>query len=144
MRDIENLVITNISNALAEKYPSAEVSGEYVEQPAKFPHVFVLQINKTVNRSYISTSGINNMYDVAFQVIVYSNRLNTAKSECKDIMAIIDDVMTDGEDGMRFRPTYQAHVPNFDSRIYRLVRRYSGTVRQAYDGNTELFIVSPD
>lgn len=143
MHDIENLVITNIYSSLLADYPTATVSGEYVEQPAEFPHVFVLQINKSLNRSYISTSGLDKAYDVTFQIIVYSNKLGTAKSECKDIMEKIDRVMSEGDVGMRFRLDYQAHVPNFDSRIYRLIRRYSGTVRESYDGNKDVMIVSP-
>ena len=143
MYDIENLVINNIANAVKSRFPTAEITGDYVENPANFPHVFVLQSNKTVNRSYISTSGINNAWDVTFQVIVYSNKLGTAKSECKAVMETIDEIMTDGLNGMRFRPVYQAHVPNFDTRIYRLVRRYSGVVKQAYDGNVNVFTVSP-
>lgn len=139
MKDIENLVITNIAKVIADDFPTAEVSGEYIEEPASFPHVFVLQINKSDAADYMSTGGIDNAQNVTIQIIVYSNKLGTAKSECKNIMEKVDEAMRD----MRFRLTYQAHVPNFDSRIYRLVRRYSGAVRVSYCGDEEILMITP-
>lgn len=139
MRDIENYVINAVNNAVTARYPSAEVSGEYIEQPASFPHIFVLQINKSDVSSYISTSGISSAQDVTIQVIIYSNRLGTAKSECKDIAETVDEAMKE----MRFRLSYQAHVPNFDTRIYRLIRRYTGTVRVSANGDEDYLTVTP-
>ena len=139
MRDIENYVINAINNAVTARYPSAEVSGDYVEQPANFPHVFVLQINKYDVPSQMSLTNIEHAQEVTFQIIVYSNKLGTAKTECKNIMDTVDETMHD----MNFRLSYQAHVPNFDTRIYRLVRRYVGAVRGSYSGDPNIYMINP-
>ena len=67
------------------------------------------------------------MAQVMFEVNVYSNKAEGRKSECKSIMAAIDEVLFK----MNFKRMALTPVPNMeDATIYRLVARY----RVATDG----------
>lgn len=120
MIDCENEVYTRIAEALRSDFPEINVSGEYANIPSAFPHVsFVQSDNKTVKGS----TGIDKeMAEVMFEVNVYSNKKTGRKTECKQIIKKIDDVMF----SMNFRRLSLTVVPNLENAtIYRLVARYS-------------------
>jgi hypothetical protein len=64
-----------------------------------------------------------------YQVDVYSNRVYGKKTECRKIMAEIDDAMA----GMGFTRTTMTPVPNMnDATIYRLTARYTVLADEKY------------
>jgi hypothetical protein len=71
-------------------------------------------------------SGSNeNHANVMYEVNVYSNRATGKKSECKEIIALIDKEML----ALGFSRATLTPVPNMnDSTIYRMVGRYRATV----------------
>ena len=65
------------------------------------------------------------MVNFMYEANVYSNKTSGKKSECKEIIALIDAEML----AMGFVRTTLTAVPNeYDSTIYRMVGRYTATV----------------
>ena len=61
------------------------------------------------------------MAQVMFEVNVYSNKTEGKKTECKEIMKVIDEVLFK----MNFKRIAMTPVPNMeDASIYRMVARY--------------------
>jgi len=123
MIDIENELYTRIAQRLRKEFDSIHISGEYVREPAKFPHVTIIQQD---NSSYEPTMTHEEVHSlVMFEVNVYSNKLSGKKTECKQIMKIINEEFMD----MGFRRTVLRPIPNlYDATIYRMVARYTGVV----------------
>lgn len=138
MNDIENQVYTRIAQAFRESYPQGSISGGYVRMPSAFPHVCVEQKDSYSMR--LDSSG-NEITALMFEINVYSNSANGRKSECKEIMRLIDMLMN----SMNFVRISLTPTPNMggslfgganleELEIYRLTARYKG----ATDG-TNLF-----
>ena len=80
--------------------------------------------NSTRADTIDSGSGENHA-NVMYEVNVYSNKTSGKKSECKAIIALIDEEML----AMGFSRVSLTPVPNeYDSSIYRMVGRYRATV----------------
>ena len=125
MIDKENEVITRVSDAVHALYPSAKIDGSYQPAPSKFPHVSIYQGNSYTPPQYRDSSVYSKYEAVMFEVEVCSNKQSTKKTECKKIMAVIVDTMSE----MNFRLDSLAPIPNVaDSTIYRLTARFTGTV----------------
>lgn len=135
MKDIENYVYTQVISALN----GVDCSSVYAPVPDKYPHLYFTQLNKATHTPYISTSRIDNADEVTFEAQVTSAKDTLAKSECKEIMSAIDDVMY----GMRFSLMSSNPVPEVDRTKYRLVHRYSGVVRPYIDGEEDKLSVTP-
>lgn len=126
MIDCENEVYTRIATVLRERFPGINIAGEYVKSPAGFPHVSITQSDNHVVSGRMTGSA--EMAQVMFEVNVYSNKTEGKKTECKEIMKVIDDVLF----RMNFKRLALTPVPNMeDATIYRLVARY----RVMTDGN---------
>lgn len=123
MIDIENELYTRIAQRLRNEFDSIHISGEYVREPAKFPHVTIVQQD---NSSYEPTMTYEEVHSLLmFEVNVYSNKLSGKKTECKQIMKIINEEFM----SMGFRRTVLRPIPNlYDATIYRMVARYTGVV----------------
>lgn len=126
MIDIENIIINTLVTAL----PNVNVVGSLIESPESFPCVAVEQIDSYVYNTQDSSSNENHD-KIAFQIEIYSNKQDTAKSECKAIAKTVDDTML----GMKFNRTFLNRVKNADSKIYRLVGRYEGVVAKGVTHN---------
>ena len=126
MIDPENEVYTKVATALRAEFAGINISGEYVNAPSTFPHVYFTQADNTVVAH--QTDDVHEMAHVMFEVNVYSNKANGKKTECKKIMKKIDEVMF----SINFRRTALTPVPNMENTsIFRLVGRYEGNT----DGN---------
>lgn len=125
MIDCENEVYTRVATVLREKFPGIDIAGDYVKAPSSFPHVSITQSDNAVISGRMTGSA--EMAQVMFEVNVYSNKAQGRKSECKSIMAVIDEILFK----MNFKRMALTPVPNMeDATIYRLVARY----RVATDG----------
>lgn len=125
MIDIENELFTEIATAVRAEFPGAYVAGEYVNAPSKFPAVYIVEMDNTVNRATRDTGGIENFADVMYQVDVFSNKNKGKKAECKSIAAFIDVLFA----RMGFTRSFLNPVPNIDDgTIYRMTGRWIATV----------------
>lgn len=121
MIDVEFEVFTKVATALRAAYSGIYVAGEYVNQPSKFPAVFILEMANTVRESTIDSGSSENHADLMYQVDVYSNLVKGKKAEAKEIMAAVDEQFA----RLGFIRTFCNPVPNFDdARIYRMTARY--------------------
>ena len=125
MIDHEAELFTTIATALRTEFPDIYVSGEYVSQPPKFPAVYIIQQDNTVNRLGRDSGAIENFADVMYQVDIFSNKNKGKKAECKNIAAFIDGMFA----RMGFTRSFLNPVPNIDNgTIYRMTGRWIATV----------------
>lgn len=125
MIDIESQVFTKVANALRNENSKIYVTGEYVKQPPRFPHVALLEIDNSMLSSTATTSSNENHAVVMYEVNVFSNKQTGKKSECKSLMKIIDEQMNN----LGFVRVMTTPVPNeLDSSIYRIYARYRAIV----------------
>ena len=121
IKDIENQVYTPIAQALREHFQGIYVTGEYVKTPSKFPHVSIEEKDNYTTPDHKDTGGSEKYATVMYEVNAYSNKTSGKKSECRSIIALIDQMMYE-RNLIRIAMT---PVPNLeDATIYRLTARY--------------------
>ena len=121
MIDVESKVYTPIAVALRNTFSGIFVSGEYVKAPSRFPHVSIVEMDNYTSTDRLDTSDTERFSTVMYEVNVYSNKASGKKTECKEIMAFLDDLMYK----MNFKRLSLAPVPNMDdATIYRMTARY--------------------
>lgn len=125
MIDIENIVFDRVATRVREVFPDIFMVGEFVNSPPFFPAVFLMEMDNSVRIETIDSGSGENHVNVMYEVTTYSNKTTGKKSECKAIMALIDEEML----AMGFTRSTLTPVPNDnDSTIYRMVGRYRATV----------------
>lgn len=124
MIDLENDIYDYAAKALRAAHTGIDVAAEYVEMPAKFPHVSIVEAdNRVLER--MRTNNIENAASVMYEVNIYSNKASGKKSEAKAIANTLDDVLS----GIGFTRTFREQVPNLrDATIYRIVCRYEAVI----------------
>lgn len=129
MIDIEKLVYTPIAESLRKRFKGITVSGEYVNSPAKFPYVSIVEQDNYTTQSHLDSSGTERYATVMYEVNVYSDKAGKKKTVCREIMGVIDEMLY----GKNFTRISMSPVPNLENgTIYRLVARYKAET----DGNT--------
>jgi hypothetical protein len=125
MIDIENEVFDRVAKRVREQFPNIFMVGEYVKSPSSFPAVSLMEMDNSIRESTADSGSNENHANVMYEVNVYSNKTTGKKSECKNIVALIDMEMT----AMGFVRSTLTPVPNeYDSTIYRMVGRYRAAV----------------
>ena len=125
MVDIEAQVFNRVATRVRERLPNIFMAGEYVSSPSSFPAVSLVEMDNSILESTVDSSSNENHANVMYEVNVYSNKTAGKKSECKEIVAFIDEEMT----VMGFVRSTLTPVPNeYDSTIYRMVARYRAVV----------------
>ena len=124
MTDLENDIFDYAAKALRAAHTGLAVAAEYVEMPAKFPHVSIVEAdNRILER--MRTNNIENAIQSMFECNIYSNKASGKKSEAKAIANTLDDVLS----GIGFTRTFREQVPNLrDATIYRIVCRYEAVI----------------
>ena len=124
MIDLENDIFDYAAKALRAAHTGIDVAAEYVEMPAKFPHVSIVEAdNRVLER--MRTNSIENAASVMYECNIYSNKASGKKSEAKAIANTLDDVLS----GIGFTRTFREQVPNLrDATIYRIVCRYEAVI----------------
>ena len=128
MIDIENVIFTELATAIRTAYSGASVYGEYVEVPASFPCVTIVEADNRVMERTRDLSGIEHYAEVMYEINIYTNDANGKKSKAKAIAQIVDSVMS----GRLFTRTFRGQTPNIDRTIYRITMRYKGVVSENY------------
>ena len=72
MIDVENDVYSTVANELRTAFPGISVYGEYIESPANFPAVTIVEADNRVLTN-MRTVKIENAASVMYEVNVYSN-----------------------------------------------------------------------
>lgn len=130
MIDIESAVFNRVVTKVREVYPDIFMTGEYVNSPASFPAVSLVEMDNATRIETIDSGSNENHANVMYEVNVYSNKTAGKKSECKAIIALIDEEML----AMGFSRSTLTPVPNEnDSTIYRMVGRYRATVSSDHE-----------
>lgn len=125
MINIESELFHAISTKVRAVYPDIYMSGEYVKSPTSFPAVSFVEMDNTVYTSTQTSDEMENHASLMYEVNVYSNKTKGKKTECKEIMALIDKEMT----FLGFSRNMLQPIPNMDdATIYRIVARYKAVV----------------
>lgn len=129
MKDIENEIFTRIANDLRGKFDGIYITGEYLRNPPKFPHVSIEEADSFLEPGLLDTSDEEQYRTVMYEVNVYSNKASGKKAEAKRIMDVVDALMY----AMNLIRVARTPVPNMeDATIYRITSRYEGLT----DGNS--------
>ena len=125
MINIEEELFSNVASVTRETFPNIYMIGEYVKSPPSFPCASLIEMDNSVyTRTQTSENGENHS-QLMYELNVYSNKTKGKKSECKNIISLIDSVML----GYGFTRTMLQPIPNMDdATIYRMVARYSAVV----------------
>lgn len=137
MIDIENIIFTRLAQVLRTQFSGISVYGEFVEAPASFPCVTIVEADNKVYERTRDLSGVEHHAQLMYEINVYSNKANGKKSEAKAISNMIDGMMTD----MLFTRTFRGQTPNIDRTIYRITLRYQGVVREAVEKDGTIYHV---
>ena len=125
MIDIENAVFNRVATRVREVFPDIFMAGEYVKSPPSFPAASLVEMDNSTRTETIDSGSNENHANVMYEATVYSNKTAGKKTECKAIIALIDEEML----AMGFSRSTLTPVPNeYDSTIYRMVGRYRATV----------------
>lgn len=125
MIDFENEIFTKVSSAVRNKYDKSIITSEdIVEMPSNFPAISIIEID---NYTYTDTSdsgSIENHVRVTYEVNVYSNLKSKKRSQCKEIISMIDNEFIKlGFDRISKQPI---SMGNRD--LYRMVTRYRAII----------------
>ena len=125
MINIENIVFDRVVTRVRERFPDIFMTGEYVNSPPSFPAASLVEMDNGTRIDTVDSGSSENHVNVMYEVNVYSNKNTGKKSECKAIIALIDNEMV----AMGFMRSTLTPVQNeYDSTIYRMVGRYSAAV----------------
>ena len=135
MIDIENYVFNNISKGLRKKIQNIFVKSEYVKNVSEFPCVFLNEKTNTVLQE-TSDEIIENHVNLMYQVDIFSNLTSGKKAECKKILKIVDEIMSE----MGFVRILCEPIENLeDATIYRITARYSAIVGREINGINQVY-----
>ena len=125
MIDVENKIYSIVETFVKEEYPDIFMVGEYVQAPAYFPCVSLCEVYNSVYKNSSTEDEIENHAIVTYEVNVYSNKTKGKKSQCRDILRVVDEKMS----SLGFLRNFSQSVPNIaDSTIYRMYARYQAVV----------------
>ena len=125
MINIEEELFNDVSTIAREEYPDLYMVGEYVKSPPSFPCASLVEMDNSIYTATQTSDGNENHSSVMYELNVYSNKIRAKKSECKNIISLIDSVML----RYGFTRTMLQPIPNLeDATVYRMVARYSAVV----------------
>lgn len=120
MIDIENKIYSPIRTALVTAYEGIYVTSEPTATSAKFPAVSIVQEDNYMSVNKLDNSGEERFATLMFQVDVYSNKASGRKSQCKEIMNVVDTMLYK----MNFTRLSLTPIPMANDGYYRLTARY--------------------
>lgn len=124
MIDCESDVFDTVAAELRSKHAGIFVAGEFVDSPAKFPAVTIVEADNRIFER-MRTRRIENAVRVMYEVQIFSNKASGKKAEAKSIADTADGVFA----SLGFTRTMRSQVANLkDATIYRIVCRYEAVV----------------
>lgn len=128
MIDIEAKVYSPIATALKEQFSGIYTTSEPAATPSKALVASIVQMDSYVSPRDMDNTLRETFATVMFQVDVYSNKQIGKKSQCKEVMGAIDEMLC----RMNFTRESLTPIPMEGSGYYRLAARY----RAKTDGET--------
>lgn len=120
MIDIESDVFDTVATELRSQHAGISVSGQFVDMPASFPAVTIVEADNRIFER-MRTRRIENAVRVMYEVQIFSNKASGKKAEAKEIANTADGVFA----SLGFTRTMRSQVANLkDATIYRIVCRY--------------------
>ncbi len=134
MIDIESKVVDTVFNAVKAEYPNADVTTGFDERTATFPCVVVEEVDNVPVERMNTDDCAENYSRITYEINVYTDNANTAKTVGKAILGVIDNAMQ----GMKFSRTRKSEPFNISRTIFRQYGRYFVIVGKPVeiDGNT--------
>ena len=120
MIDVENLVFDTFYNQFQTLHADANITAGYDEKNAVFPCVIVRQTNNQPYRQSATDDCAENHTRLTFEVEVISDKANTGRSECDELIADADTIMQ----SMKFRRIHLNRPINVDRTLWRVYARY--------------------
>ena len=125
MIDIENELFRILATKLRARYSNIYITGDYAIVPPSFPCVSIVEMDNTPYRKTQTQNDMENHVTVMYEVDVFSNKTSGKKSECKAIIALIDEEMLK----LGFDRTFLNPLPNQENTtVYRMKGRYVAVV----------------
>lgn len=93
--DIENEIITSVIEVFKKNknYSSIPIISDSDKVPTQFPCIYFYQADTQDVKDKHTASREEKAAIVIFEAYIYSNATNSAKAECKKIMAILNGLM---------------------------------------------------
>ena len=139
MTDVFNDIFTMIAAAVRTEYPGCFVTGEWVNAPAKFPTVSIVEADNYLDRQFFDNSLEENVTVLMYQVTVYSNLTSGKRFECAKILGFIDDLLRVKN---FFRIARSESYYDTEKTIYTMTARYRVRVgKREQDGSFNLYTI---
>ena len=124
MIDIENQVISLVTDCLFTNNISATVESVLNLNPSTFPTVCVEEIENSVTGLTADSSSNENHASVGYEINVFTNDVSGKKQSAKDILAVIDRMLI----ARGFYRVSKTQLSLDNGTKYRLIARYRATV----------------
>lgn len=124
MIDIEPQIFTAIADHLRELIPKVNIQGVLTLTPSEFPCVCIEEADNSAYEFSRDSKSNENHAEIMYEVNVYSNKAVGAKSECKALLAAVDELM----DQFGFTRMGRTSVRGETPVTYRMVSRYRAVV----------------
>ncbi len=124
MIDVENLVFTTVFDGMRTVHSDLNVVKGYIEETAEFPCVAIRETSNVPVQKMNTDDCAENYTQITYQIDVYSDKQGTARSECRDLLKLADEIMQ----GMKFRRTHMSEPLNVKRTIFRQYARYTAIV----------------
>lgn len=121
MIDIENLVFNTVYDGVVSVHTDVSVQKGFIEETAVFPCIVLRETNNVPVQSMNTDDCAENFTRVTYQVDVYSDKGGTARSECRELLKLVDEIMQ----SMKFRRTHMNEPLNIKRTIFRQYARYT-------------------
>lgn len=126
MIDCENEIFNTVATALKSEFTGIFVSGDTVAALSSFPAAVGSEMDNSIYERGIDSSGAENYVTVMWQWDAISNKSGTKKSECRAIMAVIDEEML--KLGFVRVGNGPMALPSMDATKHRIVARYRAVI----------------
>ena len=122
MINIESKVIDTVFNAVKanDAFPDADVTTGFDERTAVFPCVVVQEVDNAPVARMNTDDCAENYSRISYEISVYTDSVNHAKTEGKAILDIVDTAMQ----GLKFRRIRKNQPLNIARTIFRQYARY--------------------
>lgn len=130
MIDIESKIVDTIYNAVKanDAYPNADVTTGYDEKTAIFPCVVIEEVDNSPYRSTDTDDCAENYTRLTYEVSVYTDDKDKAKTEGKKILSIVDTALQ----GLKFRRIRKNKPLNIARTIFRQYGRWEIIVSKPF------------
>ena len=137
MIDILNKVVDTVYNAVITEYPNINVTTGYDPKNATFPCVVVEEIDNVPYRNTITDDCVENYSRLTYEVNVYTNSQDSAKSDGRKIIETIDAALAEE---LKFRRLRFNKPMNIGRTIFRQYIRSEVIVsKPEADGNNVVY-----